>query len=181
MDYTESYLHYYAKKLLLNWLSNCEIKGEDYTKSSHFMWGVNYGIYGELPFFEKDDPYYFESSSFMNGAYINDRYYNKLDAHDYKIMKKVKKYEIAPTKYIIENSINRGKLLFIPDITIFHKGTAMILIEVVNTNYVNYEKISKILNFFDGDHLEIYEVDAYEILSKTEPTLDLNFNNIWNG
>jgi len=68
--------------------------------------------------------------------------------------------------YYFENTtLNRGKILFVPDICIFHKGTPVHLIEVVNTNPVSTEKLKRITGFFEHHYLSVWEVSADDILS----------------
>lgn len=77
--------------------------------------------------------------------------------------------------YYFENSegltdpdFERGALLFIPDICIFHKGTPCLMIEVVCTNPVTEIKKERILKFFDGFYVEVFEIEAEEILRHCE-------------
>lgn len=69
--------------------------------------------------------------------------------------------------YYFEEGINSGRVLFIPDITIFHKGQAFILLEIVHRNKVSPQKAGRIRNFFGANHYEIYEIEADTILNNT--------------
>lgn len=55
----ESFLHKAAKELLYKELLIAEEKEINFNV---FSWRKNYGVFLELPFFETDDPYYFECS-----------------------------------------------------------------------------------------------------------------------
>lgn len=85
------------------------------------------------------------------------------------------KFHLNDDPYYFENSegltnpeFDRGALLFVPDICIFHKGTPTMLFEVVCTNPVSKEKKKRIEKFFDGFHVEVYEIYADEILRYCE-------------
>jgi hypothetical protein len=146
----ESFKHKIAKELLFSWLNNIEKRNEDFCELIPFKWRVNYGIYKELKFHETDHPYYFELSE---GLYDYDKNPEKR----------------IPKNYLdwFDPNYDRGKILFVPDITIFHKGTACILIEIVHSNLLSENKINAISKFFDGYHVEVFEIEAEEILKKT--------------
>lgn len=165
----ESYKHRLAKDLLFEWLVTIEDekrKGDtqfDDCELTPFSWRPNYGIFKELKFHETDDPYYFEESKCLkvykdeNNSLVRDRTEkNPLDWFD--------------------KDANRGKILFVPDITIFRKGIAHILIEIVHKNNVSREKLNRIKNFYgilDGC-VQVYEVDAEEILKQINVPKKLN-------
>lgn len=120
-------------------------KNEFCRYGNQLNWRSNYGVFKHLPFYEKDDIYYFECSAGLDG--------------DGKFIK----------------GYDRGKLLFQPDITIFHKGTAMILIyisEITKDEYIN------IKNFYQDSYVEIYEADDYFILSRKDELYPVFFNRI---
>lgn len=73
---------------------------------------------------------------------------------------------------------DRGPIMFVPDITIFHKGQAKIFIEVVHTNGVSKKKANNILNFFKVNHIEVYEIFADNILNATNKHRNLKFDTI---
>jgi len=58
---------------------------------------------------------------------------------------------------------------------IFHKGTPAIIIEVVHTYHLSQKKINDIEKFFSGNHIEIYEVSATELLNCTDKLDKVNF------
>lgn len=153
-DYHESYKHKAAKELLHSWLVNIE-NGTGFQPSVPFTWRMNYGVHLELPFYETDDPYYFETSGWVENDKNKAFYPEEYDPH-----------------------FDRGALLFVPDITIFHKGSATILIEVVHTCPLSRDKIKKILKFFDGYYVDLYEIDADNILSQTNKKCELKFRKI---
>jgi hypothetical protein len=141
----ESLLHYLAKQTLWKWLDDC-----DHGRSkefSPFSWRSNYGVFMELPFYETSDPYYFECSDGI------------IDPN------KFERNEREPLSWF-DPHFDRGKYLFIPDITVFHKGTPKYLIEIVNTNPVSDLKLDKICSFFQWHSLEVHQVKAKDILKK---------------
>ena len=140
----ESNKHYFAKQVLLGWLKNAEKE----SKSSHcemaqFKWRTNYGVFEELKFYTSSDDYYFEASEgLIPWSKDNDE---------------------NPENWFIEG-FDRGRILFVPDITVFHKGCPLYLFEVVHKSKVTPEKILKIKKFFEYGCIEVYEIDAEEIL-----------------
>lgn len=166
-EYKESYLHKSAKDLLVTELKREEQKNEDYCSFGKIAWRTNYGIFSELPFHETDDLYYFECSEGIK----------KYDGYDENSNDKRGK---NPLDWF-DPSYNRGKILFVPDITIFHKGTPVFFIEVVHTHYMEDEKANKILKFFDNSPPKIYEVSAYDILCCTneQQLREIGFRSYW--
>jgi hypothetical protein len=166
-DYHESHKHKLAKELLWKWLNNIDKDNIDYSQEHNiklpFYWRTgNYGVHMELPFHKTDSPYYFELSK---GLLVEEC-----------IASDGSKY--SATSLVFDPLIDRGELLFVPDITIFHKGTAIILIEVVHTSSVSQQKIDKILSFFEGYHIEVYEIEADNILDQTNKKCDLKFTKL---
>lgn len=139
----ESYLHEHAKNLLANKLREIE-KEKDFCSFNCLSWRSNYGIFTELPFHSTDDIYYFECSDGLKDSNFEDTG-NYLDRFD--------------------TNFQRGKILFVPDIVVFHKGTPKYIIEIVHTHSVPDWKVNKIEKFFNGD-IELYEVSAYEIMTQ---------------
>jgi hypothetical protein len=138
----ESYNHKFAKNLLASWLRDLESK-DDFCSLNPFNWRRNYGVFEELKFHKGDDLYYFECSDGV---------------------KQWDERSTNPNDYFYPD-YNRGEILFVPDITIFHKGCPKILIEIVHTNSVSESKIAKINDFFGRDNIELYEVFADDVLS----------------
>lgn len=64
-----------------------------------------------------------------------------------------------------DNDHLKTKLLFTPDITIFHKGEAKILIYISELSVNEYNEI---MLFYAGNYVEIYEADDYFIMFRTE-------------
>lgn len=157
--HTESFLHLDAKKRLVEWLRFLD-ENSDGCSLYPFHWQSNYGVFEELPFYETSHPYYFEQSKGL------------LDRQYYNIENKT--YD---EKKWFESSYNRGKYLFVPDITIFHKGCAKILIEIVYTNPPSEEKVKTIEKFFDGQ-VDLYTVEAMDIMRKSEVPKSLLTNQI---
>lgn len=137
----ESYLHEHAKNLLADKFREIE-KNNDFCNFGCLSWRSNYGVFTELPFHSSDDIYYFECSAGIRDGEFEDNG-NYLDRFN--------------------PFFDRGKILFVPDIVIFHKGTPKYIIEIVHTNSVPDWKINKISQFFN-ENIEIYEVSAYEIM-----------------
>jgi len=138
----ESYKHLYAKNLLAKWLRKID-ENNDYCNFSQLNWRSNYGVFEELKFYETSDLYYFENSECLNGK---------------------GKYKDTNQNNWFDKNFNRGRILFVPDIAIFHKGTPIYFLEVVNSNPVSAEKLYNIKKFFDGYMLNIYEINASDIL-----------------
>jgi len=147
----ESHKHRLAKELLASWFSKQD-KTLDYCQVAQFKWRSNYGVFTELKFYETSDPYYFENS------------------HGLKEYKEINGVDARGENCLdwFEEGIDRGKILFKPDIVIFHKGTPAILIEVVHKHPLTEEKIELIKKFFEGFHVELYEIEAEEILRHTD-------------
>lgn len=139
----ESFKHKLAKELLAKWFKDAET-GNDFCELAQFKWRKNYGVFTELKFYDKSDPYYFELSK-------------GLDPRRRRFK--------DPAMWFSDE--DKGKILFVPDITIFHKGTPKYLIEVVNTNSVSGAKFNAIAKFFNGHYVEIHQISADEILRHT--------------
>ncbi len=159
----ESYLHRFAKNLLVKWLreledknDSCIFKIEGY--NNVIAWRRNYGVYPELKFYETSDPYYFEES---------------------KGLIEIGAKNIDNPDLLFSPTFNRGKILFIPDITIFHKGQATTLIEVVNTNSLSDKKLCDIKLFFGDSFFEIFTIKAKDILKQTKTPTKLPFEPVY--
>jgi len=73
-------------------------------------------------------------------------------------------------EYYFENpKFNTGYPLFVPDITVFHKGSIVYLFEIVHTNKVSQVKIDLIRKYLPS--AELYEVSANEILRHDSATI----------
>ena len=153
----ESFTHKYAKEVLANKLSAID-KSNDSCEFNGIKWRSNYGVFTELKFHETSHPYYFE----LSDGIIT---YNGVDEN------RVDKRGKNPLEWFDKN-FNRGKILFVPDIAIFHKGTPTIFIEIVHRHHLEQKKLDAIANFFEGYSIQVYEVSAEQILNNT--TSDLN-------
>lgn len=142
----ESYKHLFAKELMVKWFTD-EEKNNDYCNVAQFNWRSNYGVFPELKFYETSDPYYFECSDGLGD--IGQMMDNEIHCLEW-----------------FRKDYNRGKILFVPDITVFHKGMPKYLFEIVHTHPVTPKKVNDIYNFFDGHNVELYEISAEQILSK---------------
>lgn len=105
-----------------------------------FVWRPGYGVFKEMRFFESSKPYYFEESEGL----------------------------VEVGKVGFEAGFDRGKILFAPDICVFHQGVAAILIEVVHRHRVSDQKLEVIKSFYGDTPFELYEIDAEEILRHTK-------------
>lgn len=150
----ESYKHKFAKELLHKWLSESDIDG-DYMGIFPIIWRKNYGVFSELKFYETSDPYYFEQSEGLIPFNPEDAGAGKKDRRG-----------PDPLKFF-DPSFNRGKILFVPDITIFHKGTPTIIIEVIHTSWITVKKHKAMLDFFSGINCTVYNLRAEDILRQT--------------
>jgi hypothetical protein len=145
----ESYMHLFAKKLLVEKLKEIDCKNH-FCNFLDLSWRSNYGVFSELPFHVSDDPYYFELS-----AGIKDDETNEFDP-----------------------DFDRGRILFVPDICIFHKGTPKYFIEIVHTHETPQFKLDRISLFFKEHSIELYEVSAYEVLSSVNDITNINLKKI---
>lgn len=73
-------------------------------------------------------------------------------------------FENSEYLYTDNEEFDRGPILFVPDVIIFHKGSPRYIFEVVNTNPVSNFKLQKIKSFFDGYYIELYEIYVDDIL-----------------
>jgi hypothetical protein len=145
----ESYKHKLAKELLLKWLRDQDEK-KDFCRVAQFEWRSNYGIFCELPFYETSHPHYFEESGGL------------IKPWDYNFAKK--SYKKNNYDFLFDNNFNKGAILFKPDISLTHKGGVTKLFEIKNTHEVTSDKLLRIIKFFRRYHIEVYEIEAEEIL-----------------
>lgn len=75
-------------------------------------------------------------------------------------------------------SMHQGKTVFIPDITIFHKGVASIFIEVIHKCPVTDEKLERINAFYKNRPPSLYTIDAENILCQTNIKFKLEFTKL---
>lgn len=159
----ESFKHKTAKELLATWLRKLD-ESEDFCSFGDVSWRSNYGVHLELPFYEHDEPYYFESSPGLISNSDNPfrKHYNHQEAFD-------------PQQIHL-----RGRLLFVPDIAIFHKGSPSHLIEVVHKSYPSEKKIQEIQTFFDtkGAGINLLTISADHILGQVQEPKSLSFEKI---
>ena len=153
----ESYKHLFAKNLLAKWLKDEEDREKDFCKLAQFPWRVNAGIFTELPFYKTSSPFYFENSKGICGGLM-------------------KEHPKEPLKWF--DNKNKGKILFVPDIVVFHKGTPLYIFEIVHKNPVSPKKMLDIYNFFFGLHYEVHMIEAEEILSNTHVPQFINTTQI---
>jgi len=141
----EGYMHLTAKNIIASRLREMNEK-QYYCSTPFFSWRSNYGVFTELPFYENSNSYYFEHSAGLKDENDSTRTDNPFTwFNDY---------------------YDTGKILFVPDITIFESGQAKILIEVVSTNPVSDAKKKRIRSFFGTNYFELYEVSAIDVLNK---------------
>lgn len=154
---TESLMHRYAKLVLAKRLSEIEKESGDSCEFNGIKWRKNYGVFTELKFYETSNPYYFESSEGLLP-------HTGFDSNG------IDKRGKDPIKWF-NPAYNRGKILFVPDITIFHKGTATVFIEIVHRHHLEQPKLNAIEKFFEGNLIQVYEVSAEQILNNTTTEL----------
>jgi len=162
----ESHKHRLAKELLAKWLRDEEVKSGDFCKFFNLSWRTNWGVHVELPFYETSDPYYFENSKGI--------IYSGCQEHAKKA------YLDNNYDQFFESNVDRGRLLFVPDITIFHKGDVSYMIEVVHTNPVNERKLNTIKKWIydKGACAKLFEISAENILRQCGEPTSLIFNKI---
>lgn len=149
----ESYKHRYAKRVLADWFRTEEAKpNADDCQVAQFHWRKNYGVFEELKFHETDDEYYFECSGGLACDSIGGVIYEPSN---------------NPLLWFDEN-FNRGKILFVPDVTVFHKGLPRYFFEVVHKHHVSEDKLQRIEAFFTYTTVEVYEIEADFILNRTQ-------------
>ncbi len=167
-EYHESHKHKLAKELLGGWLAEidkhndgCGKGNADQFPQLPFYWRSNYGVFLELPFHETDDQYYFECSDWARQQMDKDG---------------------LGLKTLVEplQEVNRGKILFVPDITIFHKGCPKIFIEVIHKSPVSQKKVDRIINFMSAG-FEIWTINADNILNQTNKYCNLKFTLLHEG
>lgn len=142
-EHKESYLHLHAKLTLYNALVAEEEKNDFITTFGAMEWRASYGVFCELPFHEKDSPYYFEQSA-------------GIENDDEDLLQR------------FNPKIDRGKVLFVPDICIFHKGTPIYFVEIVHTHSVSHQKKEAIRSFFNGYSIMVFQVQAIDIMQCTD-------------
>ena len=155
----ESYLHKMAKELLASWLREEEDKAKFDGMPCSFCgikWNRNYGVFVELPFYETSRPYYFEESKGIQYQYQKVQDYN---THH-------------------QQGFEKGKILFVPDITIFTRGYVSVIIEIVHTSEISIKKKHTMRAFFEyqpNSPVEVYTINAQSILINTSKPEWLNF------
>lgn len=97
------------------------------------------------------------------------------------IIRKELKFFERSHPYYFEHGQPEGRILFVPDITVFHQGAAHLLIEVVHTSEVSEEKIEAIKRFFHNQWVQVWEINAEEVLRQTHRPTQLRANLIWSN
>lgn len=145
-EYHESHLHKLAKETLFKWLQNIE-----------------QGIPNNP---EVNLPFHWRAPNF--GIHMELPFYKNSDPYY---------FECSYHVFDNENEFYEppGQLLFVPDITVFHKGAATILIEIIHKSPVTKIKLDRIKDFFEGYHLELYSITAENILNQTNKYCNLKF------
>lgn len=149
-EYHESHKHKFAKELLWKWLSEID-SSKEYSKDAEL----------QLPFAWRTGNY---------GIHMELPFHKTDDPYYFECSEFVQHED--------DESFDRGPILFVPDICIFHKGTPIYFIEVVHKNRTNEKKLSRIKQFFDGFFIEVYEIDAENILSQTNKFCNLKFTKV---
>lgn len=138
----ESYKHLLAKKLLAKWLRE-EDNSNLYCNVAQFHWKSSYGVFEELKFFETSQVHYFENSKGIIPDIEKDDFYGLFDPN-----------------------VDRGKILFVPDITVFQNGYPTYIFEIVHTSPVSAIKRFNMSLFFKNHPVEVLEIKAEDILRK---------------
>jgi hypothetical protein len=89
---------------------------------------------------------------------------------NYGVYKELPFYETSEV-YYFEGGENSGKIIFVPDVTIFHKGTPSLFLEVVHKHPTPQWKIEKIKKFFQKFQIDMYEIEAEEILKHDKKSI----------
>lgn len=139
-EYKESHKHKLAKELLFKWLNDA-IKTHDCEKSkwcsfAQFKWKPHL-IVMEMIVQENDWQYYFES--------------NTRTSFDFS---EIFPHEIFP---------DYGKILFVPDIAVFHCGSPAYIFEITHTHPLTPEKVHAMQEKFPG--VSVVEIMADDILN----------------
>lgn len=147
-----------AKDLLVEWLRELD-DNNDGCVFGDIAWRSNYGVHKELPFYETSSPYYFELSKGLNPR-------REFAFKDYTY------------KDLYIENFNKGKILFVPDICIFHKGSVRHMIEVVHKSEPTQRKIGNIQYFFKTagwGYCDLWLIAADHILGQISKPESLNF------
>jgi len=140
-EYKESHKHKLAKELLFKWLSEANgINGNSNSKwcnFAQFYWKPHF-VLQEMIVQEKDWEFYFEGGS-------------ERCSYDFK--------ELRHNEIIK----NYGKILFVPDITVFHCGSPAYIFEIKHTHGLTKEKVKTMKDFFPG--VQVVEIMADDILN----------------
>lgn len=88
-------------------------------------------------------------------------------------------FYVSSSPYYFEHGDNRGRILFVPDIVVFHQGAAHLLLEVVHKSAVSERKLDDIRCFFLDQQVEVWEIQAETILLQIERPQWLSANLVW--
>lgn len=151
-----------AKELLHGWLRLADRDLDDQLPkgfSTPFGWRTgNYGVHMELPFYDETEAYYFECTPGLVECGLR----------------------VDDWRDAFKEGYPKGKLLFVPDITIFHKGCPSIVVEVVHKSSVSKSKLDKIIAWGNKHaDLEVWEIEADNILNQTNLRCNLKFELIY--
>jgi hypothetical protein len=149
-EYKESYKHKIAKELLFNWLKNTILNHDEklskWCRFAQFFWKPHHLVM-EMVVQENDQQFYFEGTL----RYAQDTY-EDFATGNFQLCKK--NYNEPLDGY--------GKILFVPDIVVFHCGRPIYIFEITHTNGLTKEKAEKMKEFFP--YCRIYEIQAEDIL-----------------
>ena len=152
---TDSYLRTAAKLLLLSELQSVENNTLDHCSFHGLQWRKNYGVFPNFEFYETYSEYYFEDSLGL----VEPKYRNPNE---------------NPMSWF-DPMFDRGKLLFVVDFAIFHKGLPAIMIHVVEPNYLMGAKAEAIQKAMGEGWVQLYQVSATNILLCTKELKDVEF------
>lgn len=139
----ESFQHKKAKQLLYKWLVEAERNKEQ----------------GQLC------QYKAMTSTFFEGAW-----YDKNEIIAWRksagVHMELPFYENSSLWYFDYEERNTGKILFIPDIVIFHQGAPHIIFEIVHKHGISQAKSQKMREYFKDHNIDIQVIKAEFIMSQ---------------
>lgn len=119
----------------------------DFCRYNVFGWRSNYGVFEKLKFHTSDEMCYFETSKHLIPV------------------------EERKTQWPVDNEgwfkkgVDRGRILFEPDISIFHKGSATIHIYFVDGENDN-DFMFEVMNMSDFGYVEVYFINVDDFLNR---------------
>lgn len=170
-----------AKGLLVTWCRNYEndeafryskdlkdkVDGY-YPDNFPLYWRGNYGVHKDLPFYNTRDNFYFECSQDLKEFLSHEEHAHVSEMEDISVL-----FEPDYDKV----------LLFTPDITIFCKGWAAIMIYITGKcrPYIKYNELVELHQWHNNYDPSIYVVTEASILSFAPTFKELDFHKEFRG